>query len=290
MFNNVLVVFGASFHDVPSNHWAKDFIEEVKSKNLMKGDQAGTFRPDDPISRAEIVQIAYNLNLGSANGSLLVSAEDLKKTDWFYPAVYWFLSWNSNKYMIVTDGKFYPKENATRAFSATVLYLAMNKKFDGTGNFPDLNGLAEIEKTAITKLSGKVINGYPDGTFKPNNPVTRAEVAKILALLVRPEENADPLAKFDQNLLKEEERILQKTIDILKGEGFNVHKVSIDVKNGVASRFIYASIGDKNIVLEYLFADFETEWSSYYYYNLYYNGELISISHYNLIKIRDYIK
>ncbi|MBQ8002230.1 MAG: S-layer homology domain-containing protein [Clostridia bacterium] len=48
--------------------------------------------------------------------------------------------------------------------------------------FSDINQAPWAEVAVKALVERKIINGYPDGTFKPNNPITRAEFAKIIVL------------------------------------------------------------------------------------------------------------
>lgn len=49
--------------------------------------------------------------------------------------------------------------------------------------FSDMNQAPWAEKAVYALADRRIINGYPDGTFKPNNPVTRAEFSKIIVLV-----------------------------------------------------------------------------------------------------------
>lgn len=51
------------FKDVPLDHWAFNLITEAKKKGIIKGYPDGNFKPDGPVSRAEVLQILKNLNL-----------------------------------------------------------------------------------------------------------------------------------------------------------------------------------------------------------------------------------
>lgn len=53
---------GTWFYDVPSDHWAKDAIEYVVNKGIMKGMNATTFAPDSPITRAQFATVMYRLD------------------------------------------------------------------------------------------------------------------------------------------------------------------------------------------------------------------------------------
>lgn len=52
---NILQEVLSMFKDVPAKHWAKGSIERLAELGLLKGDEQGNFRPDNPITRAEVV-------------------------------------------------------------------------------------------------------------------------------------------------------------------------------------------------------------------------------------------
>lgn len=63
--------------------------------------------------------------------------------------------------------------------AALSLILAMTVTANAAESFSDINGHL-AENTIVNWQDKSIISGYPDGTFKPDNPVTRAELAKIL--------------------------------------------------------------------------------------------------------------
>lgn len=49
------------FKDVPENHWAKGSIERLAQLGLLKGDEQGNFRPDEPLTRAQLAAVLDRL-------------------------------------------------------------------------------------------------------------------------------------------------------------------------------------------------------------------------------------
>lgn len=73
------------------------------------------------------------------------------------------------------DGTVGPDKTITRAEAASMFYNLMTDKQDHKKYFTDITE-GEWYAEAVTALAGEgVINGYPDGTFRPNDPITRAE-------------------------------------------------------------------------------------------------------------------
>lgn len=82
-----------------------------------------------------------------------------------------------------SDGSFKPKANITRAELATIIYRALgNPETSGTNHFKDVPANAFYSNAVNYLADQQISNGYVDGTFKPNIPITREEAAKLLAL------------------------------------------------------------------------------------------------------------
>ncbi len=165
------------YYDVADDFWAKDAIEILSQKGIISG-YDGMFRPEDSLSRGEmakIISVAANLKDGKADFA------DVTPNDWFYPYVgASFESGLINGY----DGKFNPYTNITRQDVAVILYRLFGTKLDQADDmsFADSANVADYARTAVSTLGrAGIINGYEDGTFKPQNSITRAEIAQLMA-------------------------------------------------------------------------------------------------------------
>ena len=82
------------------------------------------------------------------------------------------------------DGTFRANNSATRAEVASMLYRLLDvvgrRPITTTPEFPDVNENAWYARAVNTLASMEIIAGYPDGTFRPNQPITRAEVTTLL--------------------------------------------------------------------------------------------------------------
>ncbi|TWT07047.1 hypothetical protein FQV26_04330 [Planococcus sp. CPCC 101016] len=106
---------------------------------------------------------------------------DLEFSNWFYDEILYLIE--KNIVQGFPNGSFQPNKNTTRAEAAKMLATALkipasNKKTE----YSDLSSdhWASSDIAAVT--SAGLFNGYADGTFKPNKNITRAEMAKVLAL------------------------------------------------------------------------------------------------------------
>src|SRR5690606_12690157 len=80
------------------------------------------------------------------------------------------------------DGRFHPKKDVTRGQAAIMLGKALNYAGGQLDTkFKDVDE-SVISSGYITELArAGIISGYPDGTFKPNKTVTRAEMALFIS-------------------------------------------------------------------------------------------------------------
>jgi hypothetical protein len=178
---------GQTFADVPPDHWAYDWIEALAADGITSG--CGTdplvYCPDDPVTRA---QMAVFLLKGMNAGGYTPPAPD-GSHPFSDIAGHWAEPWMEELYDVgltsgYPDGTYRPQNEVTRAEMA--VFLLKSKHGAGYsppsatgGAFSDVVGhWAEdwIEQLAEEGITG----GYPDGTYRPNNPVNRAEMAVFL--------------------------------------------------------------------------------------------------------------
>jgi CSLREA domain-containing protein len=177
---------GPTFTDVGSSHWAFGYIEAIAEAGLTVGYPDGTYRPTNQVTRAEMAVFLLVAKHGSgyappaADGSHPFS--DI--------VGHWAEAWIEQLYdegMTVgyPDGTYRPGNQVTRAEMAVLLLVAKNGSgytppaANGSHPFSDIAG--HWANAWIEQLYDEGITaGYPDGTFRPDNPVTRAEMAVFL--------------------------------------------------------------------------------------------------------------
>ena len=103
---------------------------------------------------------------------------DIKAGDWFYDAV---LYTYENGLMSGTGAAaFSPNQTLTRAMVAQVLYSMEGAPAGGTSTFTDVAAGTWYASAVNWAAANGVVSGYGDGTFGPNDNVTREQVAMIL--------------------------------------------------------------------------------------------------------------
>ena len=178
------------FEDVPPGAWYEEAVRYAYTHGIMEGMSATTFVPNKSLTRAEAVQVLYNLE-GQPTVSGTATFPDLVY-QWYKPAIAWAES--TGVVDGYEDGTFRPDEPVTREEFAQMLYdYASYKDYDLSAKgdltaFPDGNEVQEWALPAMTWANGnELINGHDDGTLEPGGTTTRAQAASILM-------------RFDQNL------------------------------------------------------------------------------------------
>ncbi|MFO7820075.1 MAG: S-layer homology domain-containing protein [Halanaerobacter sp.] len=169
--------------DVNSQHWASSHISQLLDQDIMYVYRDDNFYPNTAITRGEF---AYSL----AKALHLEPSITTEMTDIINHPAEGYISALVNKKIITgyPDQTFRPQKEITRAEMITMLARSLNLEDD--------KKRIEIDKVSYTDIKDhwaqdlislatrlEIINGYPDGTFKPNDYVTRAESAKLLVKL-----------------------------------------------------------------------------------------------------------
>lgn len=162
----------------------------VQVKAYMTGYADGTFQPGKSITRAEVASIIARTFNPSASTSG-VAYTDLAAGHWATNAIN--LVSSSGIMKGYADGSFKPNQTITRAEMATILSRLVTNGQGNAVSFSDIAGhwaQAAVETTAKAGM----ITGYEDGTFRPNQTLTRAEAVTIVnrALGITPLTSAAP--------------------------------------------------------------------------------------------------
>lgn len=170
--------------------WSHEGIDYCVRRSLMVGTGVGTFSPDMACSRAQIVQILYNLSGDKTDyGNYYLPFTDVAPVDWFYEAVAWAYA---NDIVAGTSAStFAPNDVITREQMAVILY-GYTAKFapEFTGNaaslntFPDAGSVANWAYAAMSWAVGNgLISGMGSGGVSylaPQGSATRAQASAII--------------------------------------------------------------------------------------------------------------
>ena len=177
------------FSDIDECPWAREYIEGVSNRQIMIGD-GGLFRPNENLKREELVKIIV-LARDLKDSEKVKTFDDVSENDWFYGYVQTAVS--AGIVNGVSEYVFGAGADVTRQEAAAMLYRAF--KSDGTDEaesleFSDGELVSEYARSAVSWFAQNgIISGFPDGTFRPHDNLTRAQAAKIIYELISREVN-----------------------------------------------------------------------------------------------------
>ena len=178
-----------------------ELLEKLEHFNYVIGYPDGSVKPDANISRAEVATIFFRLLTTEARdlySKTTCDFTDIKDGQWYTRAIATLA--NAGIVDGYPDGTFNPNAPITRAEMATI--IARFAKLDvNTKTFNDING-HWAQKYIELAAGNNWINGYEDGSFRPNQNITRAETfAMINRVLEREVENVvDLLNPSEMNM------------------------------------------------------------------------------------------
>lgn len=146
--------------------------------HYVAGDDTGLFRPSDPITRGEAAAIFARLTEGDGIGVQGKQFTDVFAGDWYAKPIE-----KVQAHGIVAgypDGSFRPTEYITRAEFATMAAHFEEISYAGGATFSDVPESHWASALIRSASSKGWISGYPDGTFRPENQITRAEVVTLV--------------------------------------------------------------------------------------------------------------
>ena len=194
----------AEFYKRSSSGSSNSSKDDDKTPDLEKGDhyvyivgyaEDGTVRPNANITRAEVAAIFFRLLTDDARDAYWCTSNrfpDVTPDAWYNNAV----STVANAGILVgnPDGTFRPNANITRAEFAAIAARFLSGPSAGRDRFTDTANhwaRALINQAAAEKW----ITGYKDGTFRPDNAITRAEAVTLINNVLERGPDADHMLK-----------------------------------------------------------------------------------------------
>jgi len=170
----------AVYKDI-SNHWAKDFIADLVAKDILKGYEDGTIRPDNSISRAELITLVIRaMGLTPSENPVLDFADKGSIPSW--SAGYVALAKEHGIVSGYEDNTFRADKECTREEAVTIIMNAFKLgESDNELKFTDAKDISSWAYKLVAKaVEEGIISGYPDNTFRPAKSISRAEIITIL--------------------------------------------------------------------------------------------------------------
>lgn len=180
------------FTDVAEDAWYHDYVYDLVYRGVVNGMTATTYEPEGKLTRAQFVKLL---------ACSLEEAETLKTYEGQHPFTdsegHWaetYIAWAKDKGIVegVSATEFDPEAPITREQMATIFGryalkqgIELPKDAAPAESFPDADKISEYarEFVELMRIAG-ILNGYEDGTFRPQGNATRAEAAKLFSLFL----------------------------------------------------------------------------------------------------------
>ncbi len=167
-----------TFSDISTDYRFSDEITQLVDSNVISGYKDGTFRPDESVNRAQAaIMLAKALEL-DVNNVQPTHYKDVSKKSAAYNHI---AAVTEAGIMQGSQAGFNPDGSLTRAQMAVVLTKAFNLKGDNKTSFKDVPKDYYAHDHIDAILTNGVTAGYPDETFRPDEPTTRAHFAAFLS-------------------------------------------------------------------------------------------------------------
>ena len=180
------------FTDVAEDAWYHDYVYDLVYRGVVNGMTATTYEPEGKLTRAQFVKLL---------ACSLADAETLRTYEGKHPFKdsegHWaeaYIAWAKDKGIVegVSATEFDPEAPITREQMATIFGryalkqgIELPKDAAPAESFPDADKISEYarEFVELMRIAG-ILNGYEDGTFRPQNTATRAEAAKLFSVFL----------------------------------------------------------------------------------------------------------
>ena len=172
----------------PDHTGVSNWLETGQHNAYLSGYPDSTFGPDRNMTRAEVAQMFYALLLDK-DVTITASFSDVPADAWYAKAVNTLASLG----MLggYPDGTFRPDAPITRAEFAAIALAFAYDPVNASCSYTDVNTAAWYYIYVAQATTYGWIGGYPDGTFRPNNSITRAEVCVIVNNMLGREADQD---------------------------------------------------------------------------------------------------
>jgi len=170
--------------DISKKYWAKEYIAELAAMEVMEGFPDGTFRPNAPITRAELAALLQKTFIKTKVRDA-INFRDVSKKYWAYDAIR--ETYEMGFFTTLGSREFNPTQKLTRLDVLITLAKGLYYKVTGSTEkilsaYKDASSIRNEHRDFIAALTeNQVIINYPDKKLlNPKKVATRAEISALL--------------------------------------------------------------------------------------------------------------
>jgi len=178
------------FHDMSTNYTFYDEVLYLSSKEIITGFPDGSFKADQTVTRAQaaiMIGRALGLDGKPRNTQFTDVNSNVTGSGYIGSAV---------ERGIITgfpDGSYRPNEPVNRGQMAIFLNRAYTLTMGQTHSFRDISSNMQAYQAILNVSATGIASGYPNGTYRPDQPVTRGQFSAFLARTLEPSFRSKPV-------------------------------------------------------------------------------------------------
>jgi hypothetical protein len=173
------------FTDLTDTHWAYQYVAYLYCRGIVGGYSDGTFRPENPNTRAQFTKMVVLGHGWTLYDPYFPSFSDVAPGNEFYR----YIETARLRGIIggYDDGTFRPNNSVTRAQATKMLVLAHGWPLV----FPEYPSFSDVPHThwaygyVEAAVRRGIVSGRSNGTFGPEEVISRAQLCKMLALTIQ---------------------------------------------------------------------------------------------------------
>ncbi len=183
----------AAFTDVSQSHWAYDYVDKIQGSNIINGYPDGTFKPDNMVKACELIKM-----------TTLITWKNFKYPETLEEGEHWAMPYvRALERVSYKEGDYDSTEKLenpinrgeavkiiSKGFIRRRILAGIGGKYDSDQKYIDQmwdirnSDDEELKKAVNICVQFGIINGFEDGTFRPDDTLTRAQVAKIMYVII----------------------------------------------------------------------------------------------------------
>ncbi|NLY70965.1 MAG: S-layer homology domain-containing protein [Clostridiales bacterium] len=183
------------FNDISYDHWAYEEIIKMTEAGIVEGYPDGSFRPNSLVTYGEFIKMACEV--------AGIKSYFPKTEHWAEP--YYYTGLNAGYYTQYDIDIKVLDRSIPRGYMALIVSSMLEeydlKDYDNILNrIEDINVRTPYEHHIVRAYSSGILAGYPDNTFRPEQPLTRAEAISViyrLSKIIEIEEPEEPKVSME---------------------------------------------------------------------------------------------
>ncbi|MBN2306643.1 S-layer homology domain-containing protein [Candidatus Peregrinibacteria bacterium] len=250
----LLLIFGAqsalaltpSYSDVPSDAWYRGYVEQLRDNGIV--DAGEFYRPADSLNRAELTKMIITTIDGLKNYTPPPNPtfDDVRPGEWYTNYIEAAATlgivtgYSDSRGNLI--GIFGPGNIVNRAAATKMLVEAFNLEMTegGVKTYPDINESDWFYEYVLIAGQYGMVSGYDNGYFGPADPVTRAQIAKMVVLgaqaaglmeVIKSEDKEAPEAVPEEEISEEETQEEAASKPVAVANTANIEEINVPAGN-----------------------------------------------------------